>query len=84
MRKYESTDWLFDSMMRFKEKEAQKQAESQPTDSQEEISQRVISLTCPKCGSGQPIRAGKGRPRKDGTRSQRVLCKDCGRASLIT
>ncbi|MBN8563546.1 MAG: hypothetical protein J0L70_23690 [Leptolyngbya sp. UWPOB_LEPTO1] len=76
---------LLDAIAKFDawEEAQQKQAELQPTDSQEEISQKVISLDCPKCGSGQTIRSGKGKPRKDGTRLQRILCKDCGRTSLI-
>jgi len=38
---------------------------------------------CPKCGSSDIARWGKGRLRSDGSQGRRVLCGGCGKISTI-
>ena len=59
---------------------------SQPKSSRENALQdaaKEIPVQCPDCGSGSTRKEGQGKLRKDGTRSQRVLCRDCGKLSAI-
>ncbi|MBD1847017.1 CopG family transcriptional regulator [Cyanobacteria bacterium FACHB-63] len=44
-------------------------------------SQGTNSPPCPKCSSDRTRFEGKGKLRRDGTRSQRIMCLDCKQTS---
>jgi len=71
-------------MRKIREAESRRLAslESEPVKSiQETESQTPEALQCPKCLSYDVRQCGYSKVRKDGTQSQRILCKVCKKTS---
>jgi len=77
-----SFDAMFIQRMKeYRQIKLAKQALNGQNEQSEPESQTPEALQCPKCLSYNVSQYGYSKVRKDGTRSQRILCKACHKTS---